>query len=278
MLPEDQDFDLLKRAGAGDRRAQSTLVEHHIAAVRRLTHAILGSGSGQDATQETFLRALGSLESFDPARGQVRSWLLGIARHVAFEAMRAQRRVDVTLADEVELFELAQGAGWGAEPTDASPEREAIRTETHEQLLRALASLGPEDREVLVLRDFEGLDGEHAARLLGTDLPAMKSRLHRARLRLMATMRSLEEGIVAQDREVSGMRCSDVIGVLSDYLDGDLSRTDRARVESHVRACTVCARFGGHFASTIERVRAELGAPPAVDPEQVAALKRRLGA
>jgi RNA polymerase sigma-70 factor, ECF subfamily len=246
-------------------------------AVRRLTHAILGSGNGQDATQETFLRALASLESFDPARGQVRTWFLGIARNVAFEALRAQRRVELGSAADLELFELAQGAGWGAEPTEpASPEREAMRTETQDQLLQALASLAPEDREVLVLRDFEGLDGEHAAAVLGVDLPAMKSRLHRARLRLMATMRSLEEGIVARDREVSGMRCSDVIAVLSDYLDGDLGATDRARVESHVQGCTVCARFGGHFAGTIEHLRARLGAPPAVDPEQVAALKQRL--
>lgn len=247
-------------------------------AVRRLTHAVLGSASGQDATQETFLRALASLETFDPARGGVRSWFLGIARNVAFEALRAQRRVELGSTAELALFELAQGAGWGAEPSDRdSPEREAMRAETQDQMLRALASLTPEDREVLILRDFEGLDGECAARVLAIDVVAMKSRLHRARLRLMATMRSLEEGIVARDREVSGMRCSDVIAVLSDYLDGDLSRTDHARVESHVQACTVCARFGGHFASTIEHLRAQLGAPPAVDPEQVAALQRRLG-
>ena len=63
------------------------------------------------------------------------------------------------------------------------------RAEERAVLARALASLPPDDREVLVLRDLEGLDGPHVAELLGLPLPTMKTRLHRARLRFAASLR-----------------------------------------------------------------------------------------
>jgi RNA polymerase sigma-70 factor (ECF subfamily) len=69
------------------------------------------------------------------------------------------------------------------------PEALAGRLETQAMLERALASLGDEDREVIVLRDLEGLSGEETAQALGLSLPAMKSRLHRARLRLLAAVK-----------------------------------------------------------------------------------------
>jgi RNA polymerase sigma-70 factor (ECF subfamily) len=64
----------------------------------------------------------------------------------------------------------------------------AIAAQRREALQRALDELEPADREVIVLRDLEQLDGESAAAVLGLALPAMKSRLHRARLRLAAAL------------------------------------------------------------------------------------------
>ena len=80
---------------------------------------------------------------------------------------------------------------WGRPPAGetGSPEEEALRSQRRGRLARALAALGPEEREILVLRELEELTGEETAAALGIGLAAMKSRLHRARLRLAAELR-----------------------------------------------------------------------------------------
>ena len=95
------------------------------------------------------------------------------------------RRVTEGKMPRAPLPELGEAAGWGSE----SPEAEVLRAERRARLARALDALAPEDREVLVLRDLEELTGEETAAALGLSLAAMKSRLHRARLRLAAQLR-----------------------------------------------------------------------------------------
>jgi RNA polymerase sigma-70 factor (ECF subfamily) len=107
---------------------------------------------------------------------------LAIARSKLLMARRgAQGRTEST--DDATLEMLGLRAGWGA-PLD--PEALAARLEEKAVLERALASLDDEAREVVTLRDLEGLSGEETAQALGLSLPAMKSRLHRARLALVA--------------------------------------------------------------------------------------------
>jgi RNA polymerase sigma-70 factor, ECF subfamily len=129
--------------------------------------------------QETFLSVLQSAGSF---RGDAtgRAWIFAIARHAAWKHVRRAQRTEP--AAEPTLESLGRGAGWGT--TDA--EAMLIEREQRASLAKALAGLAPGDREVLLLRDVEGLSGAEAAHALGIDLTAMKSRLHRARLRLQA--------------------------------------------------------------------------------------------
>ncbi len=258
------------RAGAAE-----TFVTRHAQAVRRLAQAIVGdSASAEDVTQETFARVLVMAKAFDPAKGTARTWVLSIARHVALELLRRRREMPSGDASDSEtLLGLGIAAGWGAAE---SPEAVTIRAERREHLAQALASLEPRDREILVLRELEGLDGAEVARVLNLDLAGAKSRLHRARLRLMAAMGAITEGVMTVERKAGGMSCSDVLAVLSDYVDDDLGMTDRARVESHLRECSVCERFGGRFSSVVHDVRNKLGAAPAVDMELVRALTARL--
>ncbi|NIP82683.1 MAG: hypothetical protein GWM90_27075 [Gemmatimonadetes bacterium] len=71
---------------------------------------------------------------------------------------------------------------------------------------------------------------------------------------------------MAHDRSVAGIRCSEVLRDLSDYLDGDLPPEAVRRIEDHLRGCDWCARFGGDFAGAIKALRSRLGpaaAPPA---------------
>lgn len=176
------DPTLVRSTAAGDRDAFEELVRRHHPAVRRfLRGALSRPEDAEDATQETFLAAFRAAAAF---RGDasVRTWLLTIARHIAYHA----RRKDAQRPEQaVDPNDLALLAGWGA----STPELAAIRHESRDALTHALRRLAPEEREVLIMRDLENLDGPHVAAALGVSLAAMKSRLHRARLHLGAALR-----------------------------------------------------------------------------------------
>jgi RNA polymerase sigma-70 factor (ECF subfamily) len=143
------------------------------------------SGSQQDAediVQETFIAAWRHAASYR-ATGSVRGWLLTIARNAISHYYRL--RVGETAQPEP-LDQIALDAGWGARVDDASAR------DDRELLESALGRLAREHREILVLRELEGFSGEETAALLQLTLPAMKSRLHRARLKFVAALRELE--------------------------------------------------------------------------------------
>jgi RNA polymerase sigma-70 factor (ECF subfamily) len=167
---------------------------------------------------------------------------------------------------------LGLEAGWGHE----LPEQALGRAEESECLAEALASLGAADREILVLRDLESLPGESVAELLGLGLPAMKSRLHRARLRLLAAFRASEGGIVDNEREVGGLLCGDVLARLGDKVDGDTTPSETIHIDTHLRGCSVCQRFGGRYSTVVQKARERLGAATAVDEPQLARIRALL--
>ena len=176
------DEELLKRTAAGDREAFDVIVTRHQAAVFRFARAATGGpAAAEDVLQETFLSAWRAAGAFQ-GRSAVRTWLLSITRNQAWHQRERAGRLPV---DDVPLPELGEAAGWGSE----SPEDGVLRSERRDRLAGALAALAPEEREVLVLRDLEELTGEETAAALGIGLAAMKSRLHRARLRLAAELR-----------------------------------------------------------------------------------------
>lgn len=94
----------------------------------------------------------------------------------------------------------------------------------------------------------------------------------------MAAMRASEGGVVANQCDHEGLTCGDVLAKLGDYVDRDLAARERSRVDAHLRVCSVCERFGGRYAETVRRVRAEIGAPPAVDAEQLERIRAALWA
>ncbi|MBW2457951.1 MAG: sigma-70 family RNA polymerase sigma factor [Deltaproteobacteria bacterium] len=187
MLAEDsalQDLTDLRAAAGGHTGSFSRLVERHQDAVYRLARALTASDSeAEDALQETFLAAYRHAVTF---RGDaaVRTWLLRIARNAA--ARQRRRRAGEPAAHQP-LHELGEAAGWGA---DNDPEEQLSELERRRELERGLDSLSPTDRTVIILRDLEGLNGPETAEVLGLSLAAMKTRLHRARLRLMAAVRA----------------------------------------------------------------------------------------
>ena len=184
------DRDLITRVSEGDRRAFELLIERHGAAVLRLATALSDPATAEDAMQQTFLNVYQNAARF---RGDasVRTWLLTITRNTAFRLHGKTRREELV---EEPLMQLGLDAGWGSD----DPEAIAIAAERKGALRKALSLLSAEDREVLILRDLEGLRGAEAAEVLGIGERALKSRLHRARLRLAVALR----GLVPEDDHV----------------------------------------------------------------------------
>jgi len=178
------DHELILRTAKGETAAFRLLVDRHAPAVLRYARALTESREdAEDIMQETFLAALRSAGRF---RGEasVKTWLFVIARNSALRLRRnASRSSD---GDGASLEELGAAAGFGSE----DPESLAIRAQNRRKLAGALESLRTEDREILLLRDLEGLAGQPTAEMLGLTMPAMKSRLHRARLKLAAALRA----------------------------------------------------------------------------------------
>ena len=184
------DAELMRQAGAGDRAAFGEVVTRHQASVFRLAGILARDrASAEDLLQQTFLSAWQAAAQF---RGDasVRTWLFAIARHAAFR--HAERRAREPIADtpldaldeRAELLALGLSAGWGS----ASPEALVLAAEDRARVEAALGRLDADDREILTLRELEDLPGDETARLLGISVAAMKSRLHRARLRLAAAL------------------------------------------------------------------------------------------
>ena len=185
-LEAESDATLASAVAAGDAAAIERLVLRYEAPMFRFARSITKSDAlAEEVTQEAFLRALGAAGSFR-GEGSLKSWLLTIARNLALR----HRPREVPLGDEEALESLGVRAGWGSPP---DPEAQVSAAERSALLWRALDALGDEDREVLVLRELEGLTGPETQEVLGTSLAAVKSRLHRARLRLVAALREDQE-------------------------------------------------------------------------------------
>ena len=267
-----EDNELIARAAEGDRDAFAAVVDRHAPAVVRLARAMApDDATADDVAQEAFLHAFRAAGTYRSDVASVRTWLFAIARNEARRARRT-RRQPVEYVDDGPLMALGLDAGWG----HPLPDEALARAEQAERLAGALVSLRPADREILVLRDLEGLSGETVAGLLALALPAMKSRLHRARLRLLAALRASEGGIVENEREVGGMTCSAVLARLGDYVDGDTSASETGLIDAHLRGCSVCERFGGRYSGVVHGARERLGAAPAVDPAQIERIRAML--
>ncbi len=178
MIPDET---LLARLADGDRDALGELVSRHQARILRYARSLTRTPEqAEDALQQAFVDALRGAGTWS-GKGSVRGWLLTLTRHAAFR--QARRRVGEP-EHFVPLAELGVAAGWGADPETALDQALAVG-----RLRAAIDDLNPQSREVLVLRDLEGLSGADTAELLGVGLAAMKSRLHRARLELAARLR-----------------------------------------------------------------------------------------
>jgi RNA polymerase sigma factor (sigma-70 family) len=180
------DRELLARAQAGDMSAFEALVGRHEDKVYGLALRMTRSeADAAEITQDTFLSAYQHLSEF---RGEAAfgSWVHRIAANNALMRLRRQKVLDIVSDDLVGPEFTDRGSL--AEPPDSDWSRRADDQLLDEELGRAIQAATdalPEGyREVFLLKDVEGLSYEEISEMVGISVPAVKSRLHRARLAL----------------------------------------------------------------------------------------------
>src|SRR5215831_3435378 len=175
---ESSDAALLAEAAAGGEAAFVELYRRRRDDVYRFAYALSRSRNfAQDATQEVFLKVLENAGRFDAAKGTARAWLFGCARHVVIDRLRAENR----RSDE--------------EPEQAAAADHELRVLNEQRLVRlhaAIAGLPLEYREALVLCELAELPYAEAAMVLDCPVGTVRSRLHRARGLLTASLRAAE--------------------------------------------------------------------------------------
>jgi RNA polymerase sigma-70 factor (ECF subfamily) len=177
----EREHVLLQAAGRGDRQAFAELVTLTAPRLWQLVRRLTPDDRvAEDALQETLLGAWRSASHYSD-EGSAMGWLCGVARR---HAARSWRRRAGEPARAESLDALGELAGWGQDP-----EISASRAEDRAALLAALATLSDPDQEVIVYCDLEGMSAGEVGELSGLTANAVRVRLHRARLRLMAALR-----------------------------------------------------------------------------------------
>jgi RNA polymerase sigma-70 factor (ECF subfamily) len=179
-MPEETDEALLDLAGRSEA-AFMLLFERYREVIFRVAFRLTNSPvAAEDITQECFLGLLNAPRNFDPAKGSLRTYLYGAVRNHA-RRYHGLRNVDVDL-DDTEADETAEVSQWFLQQEQSQVVRQAIFT------------LPLQQREALILFQYEELTLEEIAAILGIETGAVKSRLHRARARLRRILTPYFEG------------------------------------------------------------------------------------
>jgi RNA polymerase sigma-70 factor (ECF subfamily) len=179
----------------GDERTFTELVERWSGTMLRIALSHVDSRAvAEEVVQETWLIVLRDLRRFE-GRSALRTWVLGIVVNLARARARVERRSAPMPADaggpdvDVVRFRPSDAARWpdhwalGPVPWPA-PEEDLLAGETREVILDAIRALPPAQREVLVLRDLEGLTATETCNILGLTDTNQRVLLHRARSRV----------------------------------------------------------------------------------------------
>ena len=226
------DRDLLLAARAGDARSIDALLTRHEQQIFRFGLRMCGNeDDARDVLQETLLAAFRGLHEFR-GEAQLSTWLYQIARSFC---LRSRRRG----AGEPEGMVPIEKREAESIPTpDATPDARAHAREMGELLQAAILSLSDKQREIIVLRDVEGLSAEEAAQVMGIEVSALKSRLHRAR----AELRERLVAVLGEDSELGGEPpCPELAEELTAYAAEEIDQATCTRIEEHLKRCPRCA-------------------------------------
>ena len=181
-MTREQEAAIVRKVLGGDANAFETLVLEYEKNVYNIALRMTGnSEDAADMTQEAFIKAYNSLQSF---RGDSKFsvWLYRIVSNVCLDFLRSRnRRPTVSLSVEDDDGEDAQ---LDVADESQSPELLLDRKLTRESVRRGLDSLPPDYRQILLLREIQGLSYDEIAQALSLEVGTVKSRIFRARKRL----------------------------------------------------------------------------------------------
>ena len=194
------DTELLKRLLAGEQQAFRELVSTYQGAMRAVAYAIVGSRHADEAVQDAWLSVVRNIGGFE-SRSSLKTWLLTITANAAKYRYKQNRREVLlddlpsphgTLADD----RFSSDGHWLLAPLawhQDTPEALLAENELRECLEHTLLSLPQLQSSVLVLRERQGLALEEICNLLDISLSNLRVLVHRARLKVFATVEHFEE-------------------------------------------------------------------------------------
>jgi RNA polymerase sigma-70 factor (ECF subfamily) len=217
---------LIERARAGDAVALGELLAQVAPSVHRFGMRMCRNAhDAEDVLQDALLAMATHLQDFE-GRSSLSSWAFALTRSACARRRRGMKNRPASSAEDIP--EEADRA--------PSPEQSASDRQLAGALSVALDALSDEYREVIQLRDIEGLSAAETAEAIGVSVDAVKSRLHRAREALREELRPVLEPHVPPPSSL----CPDVMVMWSRKLEGDLSHADCAQMEEHIKACASC--------------------------------------
>jgi RNA polymerase sigma-70 factor (ECF subfamily) len=186
---DPSDSDLLQSMLAGDEEALAALYRRRQRGIYRFAMQMCGSQTvAEDVTQEVFMVLIREGHTFDPARGSLNAFLMGVARNHVLRRLRRERFYVSMEEDSGSEVKVTQASRTTAEPLD-----NLSRTETIESVRRAVLALPERYREVVVLCDLEEMSYVEAAEILECAIGTVRSRLHRGRALLLEKLRPAHE-------------------------------------------------------------------------------------
>lgn len=230
------ELELADRARAGDQQAMARLYEQY--APRLYVHAVRMLGdeaAARDAVQEAFVKALSAI-SRTREELKFRAWIYRIVTNHCLRQLNVRQRWSGR-----EVPEPEDHAG--------SPEADLRRAESAAQVMEALEELPPRYRQMLVLRELDGLSYEDLARVLESDVSRVRVTLHRARARLSAVFIARR----LRDDPPAAVECPDLAELLDRAASHEL-------LVKHLEACPRCRQRRHRPAVEL------LGLLPAVEP------------
>jgi RNA polymerase sigma-70 factor (ECF subfamily) len=235
---ERTDQQLLDEARGGDRRALDLLLSRHQPRVYRFGLKMCRDPEdAKDVLQETLLAVARGVKDFRGA-SSVSTWLYTIARSFCIKKRRRSKFAPEAL-ESLDAHQPGEEARQLADPGRPADESLAGR-QIEVALEQAIGSLDEMYREVLVLRDVEGLSAPEVAEVMGLSVEAVKSRLHRARVAVRQAVAPVL-GLPGTAAPRDAGACPDIVQLFSQHLEGEISSTLCADMERHLGGCPACA-------------------------------------
>lgn len=263
-MNERSEDQLLEAARRGEGTAVEALLAQQQQRLYRFGLKMCGDPEdAKEVLQDSLLAAARALPGFQ-GKSSLATWLYTIARSFC---IKRRRRSKYHPAGERSLEgEARREVAQLADQRPLSDELYATR-ELGRQVDAALLALPADQREVLVLRDVEGLSAAEAAAVLGIGVPAVKSRLHRAR----AALREQLAPALGAVETAADPGCPDILSLFSRHLEDEITSETCVAMERHLDGCARCRRA----CDSLRRVLTLCKAPAAAVPAEVQDSVRR---